>query len=130
MKPQNAMTAQDMRFLTAVRNAFGEAAFSSADLFSRLSPADLPSHVQHGDGDPARMFGRWLASRVGWEYRGLTLQKLSRRYSVQQWKFGHLPDERPTGVGERMTMHLDETGKAYLWYWESLGLWPDEVAEL
>jgi hypothetical protein len=116
------MTAQDVRFLTALRDTFGETGFNSVSLAQRIPRVDLPEHVQKGSGDPARMFGRWLANRVGWTYRGLTLQKLSRRDNTQYWRFGTLPADEPA----TRVMTLEPSGR---WYWQDIGLWPDEVVK-
>jgi predicted chitinase len=113
-----------MRFLTALRQEFGEGRFSSRDIVVRLAETDLPSHVRNRQyaRDPVRMLGRWLAARVGWGYRGLTFQKLTRSENAQLWKFGTLPADEP----EPRLMVLDPSGR---WYWQERGLWPDEVVK-
>jgi len=120
------MTVQDMRFLEFLRNTYGEGRFTSRDLGVRLLRGDLPEHVRYGNGDPARMFGRWLAARVGLTYRSLTLQKLSRGANTQYWKFGSL-----TEPGDHLMTYLPPSGveSQTAWYWTSIGLWPDEVVK-
>ena len=128
-------TVRDLRFLTAVREEFGEARFTSGELPRRLPVDKLPGHVEAGmrnveRRDPARMMGRWLAQRVGWTYRGLTLQKLSRGDSAQYWKFGILPtDAPPAGVMVMMGDYQSGRVRESRWHWESIGLWPDEVVK-
>jgi hypothetical protein len=123
------MTPTDKRFLEAVRDHFGERPFSSGVLVACI-PSDLyPDQIVHGmfqaphlRKDPVRMFGGWLPRRVGWEYRGLVLQKLSRKDNTQRWLFGTPPGKIPAN----RTMALEPNGR---WYWQDLGLWPDEVVK-